>query len=608
MLDFLVDTRRVMTEYFGNYIMANTSNVVTIQGCIGACRDRGKTIAVLESTDQCFCGDDSVDYGHYGEAIPGLLILNDTNAVRYNTHKCSGDTGTQPYVQGCGGDWQFDVYDTSFGACGGDYTDSSGYIYSPNFPGNYINEQSCNWTITLDPGHIVKLTTLMLRLQDSDMVIVKDGIEDHSSTISTFTGYSPPQPLYSSSNTLRIEMITDIVGNDLGFIVQFEEFIKAETTISSSTQQSTQMTSDTTKKTTVSKGPSQQPPATVSSTVDTSTVQLHTVILISIEQSTKIKNTSRQMTVTSTPTKSATSQETEDRIITKSRSTDVSKHFTSASASSEGIGSNEDMYMYIGIGGGMFIFLALVLIVVIVVLMRGKQRTKTQESDENMLKPIPDLVRKSDSAESVNPDVTPAVRESGAHTAFINESYRPESVAPNRESIGEDDRHRIDETLTGGLTADYELLGPVNDKEPVHPQSIDKTPSQLDDSYAPVDMHKKRSNINSTYEWKSEMESQHGLTDRQNTNEDMQTTEDAPVDDRESEDVPAVPERSQLRLEDSEDVGQMYAQVDKSKKKGRTNETGYVDNVLYESMSDKEPSQREGFVDNIVYESASNMV
>ncbi|XP_070554985.1 uncharacterized protein [Ptychodera flava] len=53
----------------------------------------------------------------------------------------------------------------------------------------------------------------MLRLQDNDTVIVKDGIED---------GYSLPQPLYSSSNTLRIEMITGDAGNDLGFVLQYK--------------------------------------------------------------------------------------------------------------------------------------------------------------------------------------------------------------------------------------------------------------------------------------------------------------------------------------------------------------------------------------------------
>ncbi|XP_070555374.1 kremen protein 1-like [Ptychodera flava] len=237
-------------------------NDVTIQRCIRACRDQGKTIAVLESGDECYCGDDSVDYWRYGEAIPGLPILPDTQAVQYNTQQCPGDTGTSPHVQGCGGDWQFDVYNTSFGACGGNYTDSSGYIYSPNFPGNYTNDQSCTWTITVDPVHIVKLTTLMLRLQGNDMVIVKDGIEDHSSTISTFTGYSLSQPLYSSSNTLRIEMITDDTGNDLGFVLQYEavvavlttQTLPATSTISATEVNTRQITvqSETLKETTIS--------------------------------------------------------------------------------------------------------------------------------------------------------------------------------------------------------------------------------------------------------------------------------------------------------------------------------------------------------------------
>ncbi|XP_070554989.1 kremen protein 1-like [Ptychodera flava] len=237
---------------------------VTIQGCIKECRNRGKSIAVLQSADECYCGDDSVDYWRYGEAIPGLPILPNTSAVKYNTLQCSGDNDTTAFMQGCGGDWQLDVYNTSFGACGGDYTDSSGYIYSPNFPGNYTNEQSCTWTITVDPGHIVKLATLKLRLQDNDMVIVKDGIEDHSSTISTFTGYSLPQPLYSSSNTLRVEMVTDDAGNDLGFALQYEA---DEITVSTPVQQSTQMTSATTKGPTVTMTPGRQSTSAVSVTV-----------------------------------------------------------------------------------------------------------------------------------------------------------------------------------------------------------------------------------------------------------------------------------------------------------------------------------------------------
>ncbi|XP_070555034.1 uncharacterized protein [Ptychodera flava] len=512
---------------------------VTIQGCIGACRDRGKTIAALTSGDECYCGDDSVDYWRYGEAIPGLPILNVTQAVKYNTHKCSGDNGTSPYVQGCGGDWQFDVYNTSFGACGGDYTDSSGYIYSPNFPGNYTNEQSCTWTITVDPGHIVKLTTLMLRLQDNDMVIVKDGIEDHSSTISTFTGYSLPQPLNSSSNTLRIEMITDNKGNDLGFVLQYKAI--------------------------------------------NSTVEPSTALCTSSELSTGNGNTPEHVTLLSKSTESATSPETGDHVNTTA--------------------PLKDMYMYIGIGGGMFILLALVVIIVIVILLRRKQRTKKQTTEEQKPISTPDLIRRSRSSESGDPDITPHAHESDANAAFINENDRPKSISHNRESI-DGERHKLEEMTMKVFPTDYEVLGPANNEEPVRPQSIDKTP-ELDDSYAQIDLPKKRNSENVTIGLGNEAESKAGQTDG-HLYDNMQT-EDATVDDRESEGVPTVPRRSLLRLEDSDDVGQMYAQVDKSKKKGRTNETGFVDSVLYESMSDTEPSQNDGYADNIVYESA-NMV
>ncbi|XP_070555393.1 kremen protein 1-like [Ptychodera flava] len=99
---------------------------VTIQGCIQACRDEGKTIAVLEIGSECYCGDNSVHYKIDGEAIP-ILIRYDFRW--HETKQCSGDVGISPFIQGCGGILEIDVYNKYSGACGGDYTDSSGYIY-----------------------------------------------------------------------------------------------------------------------------------------------------------------------------------------------------------------------------------------------------------------------------------------------------------------------------------------------------------------------------------------------------------------------------------------------------------------------------------------------
>ncbi|XP_070555033.1 uncharacterized protein [Ptychodera flava] len=85
-------------------------NDVTIEGCIKVCRDRQKTIAVLASGDECYCGDDSVDYWRHEEAIPGFPILPDSDVVMYDTVQCFGNHGEAPYIQGCGGNWQLDVY------------------------------------------------------------------------------------------------------------------------------------------------------------------------------------------------------------------------------------------------------------------------------------------------------------------------------------------------------------------------------------------------------------------------------------------------------------------------------------------------------------------
>ncbi|XP_077868291.1 uncharacterized protein LOC102802358 [Saccoglossus kowalevskii] len=152
------------------YTLGNS--ITTIQGCIQTCRDNSKPIAVLASEDECYCGDDDTDYQQYGEAVPGETI---NEYAYYGTQQCSGDNGTEPYIQGCGGEYQFDVYDTTIGACGGQYTGNTGYIYSPNFPGNYSDDQNCIWTITVEDNHIIQLSILMYKISIGDHLDIRDG-------------------------------------------------------------------------------------------------------------------------------------------------------------------------------------------------------------------------------------------------------------------------------------------------------------------------------------------------------------------------------------------------------------------------------------------------
>ncbi|XP_077863271.1 kremen protein 1-like [Saccoglossus kowalevskii] len=191
------------------------NSITTIQGCIQTCRDDSEPIAVLSGADECYCGDDDTDYQQYGEAVPGEMI---NEYASYGTLQCSGDTGTEPYIQGCGGDYQLDVYDTTIGACGGQFTDDSGYIYSPNFPGKYPRDQNCIWTITVEDNHIIHLSILMDKISIGDYLDIRDG-DDVTAPKITWNSMT----VYSSGNTLWIQFYSnsDMI-TDLGFALPLQ--------------------------------------------------------------------------------------------------------------------------------------------------------------------------------------------------------------------------------------------------------------------------------------------------------------------------------------------------------------------------------------------------
>uniref|UniRef100_A0ABM0LUF1 Uncharacterized protein LOC102804144 n=1 Tax=Saccoglossus kowalevskii TaxID=10224 RepID=A0ABM0LUF1_SACKO len=208
-----IDPNRIFPPSSKMYTFGNS--ITTIQGCIQTCRDNSKPIAVLASADECYCGDDDIDYQQYGEAVPGEMI---NEYVFYGTQQCSGDTGTEPYIQGCGGDYQLDVYDTTIGACGGQFTGHSGYIYSPNFPGKYPRDQNCIWTITVEDNHIIQISILMYKISTGDYLDIRDG-DDVTAPKITWdsmnvysTGYVVWLQFYSNSET----------NTDLGFALTYK--------------------------------------------------------------------------------------------------------------------------------------------------------------------------------------------------------------------------------------------------------------------------------------------------------------------------------------------------------------------------------------------------
>ncbi|XP_006823673.1 uncharacterized protein LOC102804394, partial [Saccoglossus kowalevskii] len=204
---------RIFQTSSNMYTIGNS--ITTIQGCIQTCRDNSKPIAVLASADECYCGDDDTDYQQYGEAVPGEMI---NEYVFYGTLQCSGDNGTEPYIQGCGGDYQLDVYDTTIGACGGQYTGDSGYIYSPNFPGKYPDNQNCIWTITVEDNHIIQLSILMAKISTGDYLDIRDG-DDVTAPQITWNSMT----VYSSGNILWLQFYSNSdMNTDLGFALTYQ--------------------------------------------------------------------------------------------------------------------------------------------------------------------------------------------------------------------------------------------------------------------------------------------------------------------------------------------------------------------------------------------------
>eukprot|EP00058_Branchiostoma_floridae_P017489 XP_002602977.1 hypothetical protein BRAFLDRAFT_84712 [Branchiostoma floridae] len=74
--------------------------------------------------------------------------------------------------------------------CHADITgQSSGYVYSPNYPGQYGNNLVCSWTIEVGTGQGVKLIPVSFAIEeDYDWLYVWEGELTNPSWLGSFTG------------------------------------------------------------------------------------------------------------------------------------------------------------------------------------------------------------------------------------------------------------------------------------------------------------------------------------------------------------------------------------------------------------------------------------
>ncbi|KAF5897729.1 membrane frizzled-related protein [Clarias magur] len=112
--------------------------------------------------------------------------------------------------------------------CGGEKTDPSGFLSSPNHPQPYPHQQRCTWHISAQKGQVIQLSfhNFSLETQDVcefDYVEVHDGINTgDSSILGRFCGSDLPPDLTSTGPVMSVEFVADDGVADSGFYASYQ--------------------------------------------------------------------------------------------------------------------------------------------------------------------------------------------------------------------------------------------------------------------------------------------------------------------------------------------------------------------------------------------------
>ncbi|KAK0135379.1 Membrane frizzled-related protein [Merluccius polli] len=120
--------------------------------------------------------------------------------------------------------------------CGGQKTGPHGSIASPNHPRLYPHQQLCTWRISVEEGHVIRLSFRNFSLETQD-VCEFDYVEVHDSAdtgagrvLGRFCGTSLPPDLTSSGPQITVVFVADEGVADSGFNVTYQAVSLADTT------------------------------------------------------------------------------------------------------------------------------------------------------------------------------------------------------------------------------------------------------------------------------------------------------------------------------------------------------------------------------------------
>ncbi|CAH1266506.1 CSMD1 [Branchiostoma lanceolatum] len=83
------------------------------------------------------------------------------------------------------------IHAQEHGNCGAYITGQwSGFVYSPNYPGQYGNNLYCTWTIEVNTGEGVIMTPVLFALEENyDWLDVYEGEVDDPILLGSYTGH-----------------------------------------------------------------------------------------------------------------------------------------------------------------------------------------------------------------------------------------------------------------------------------------------------------------------------------------------------------------------------------------------------------------------------------
>ncbi|KAF6722152.1 Cubilin [Oryzias melastigma] len=115
------------------------------------------------------------------------------------------------------------------GACGGQLVagESSAFLFSPGWPGQYPQNQECTWLIR-SPGSVVEFNILSLDIEGSppcyfDRMVIRDGATSVSPVIASVCGREPPGSFHSTGDSMFIQFSSDSQGSSQGFNASYSK-------------------------------------------------------------------------------------------------------------------------------------------------------------------------------------------------------------------------------------------------------------------------------------------------------------------------------------------------------------------------------------------------